>query len=141
MWCPTNTWTGCFCIPTSKGFLRCKTDQTTEKMMFSLLVYDPAISSPTWSFTRSHLSDCCQEQDLLHWLCECLALITMRQRVFGYRQGSLEWLPTWPGDVVAYARMTWSTLTPKPITSKWLAPKHTCIHTQTLTPIDMLVAF
>ena len=47
-----------------------------------------------------------EEQGLHHWLCECPALITMRQRVFGYHQGSLEWLATRPGDVVAYARKT-----------------------------------
>ena len=28
------------------------------------------------------------------------------QRVYGYHQGSLEWLATRPGDVVAYARKT-----------------------------------
>ena len=50
---------------------------------------------------------CCQEeQDLLHWLRECPALITVRQRVFGCHQGSLEWLATRPGDVVAYTRKT-----------------------------------
>ena len=50
--------------------------------------------------------NCCQEQqDLLHWFCDCPALITMRQ-VFGCHQGSLEWLATRPGDVVAYARKT-----------------------------------
>ena len=42
-----------------------------------------------------------EEQDLHHWLCECPALITMRLRVFGFHQGSLEWLATRPGDVVA----------------------------------------
>ena len=35
-----------------------------------------------------------EEQDLLHWLCECPALTTVRQRVFGFHQGSLEWLAT-----------------------------------------------
>ena len=39
-----------------------------------------------------------EEQDL----CECPALMAIRQRVFGYHQGSLEWLATRPGDVVAY---------------------------------------
>ena len=29
-------------------------------------------------------------QDLLHWLCECPALMTIRQRVFGNDQGSFE---------------------------------------------------
>ena len=33
-----------------------------------------------------------EEHDLHHRLCECPALITMRLRVFGYHQGSLEWL-------------------------------------------------
>ena len=47
-----------------------------------------------------------QEHDLHLWLCECPALITMRFRVFGYHQGSLEWLATRPGDVVSYARKT-----------------------------------
>ena len=45
-----------------------------------------------------------EEQDLRHWLCECPALITIRQRVFGYPQRSLKWLVTQPGDVVAFAR-------------------------------------
>ena len=47
-----------------------------------------------------------EEQDLHHWLCECPAVITMRQRVFGYTQGSLEWLATRPGDLVGFARKT-----------------------------------
>ena len=47
-----------------------------------------------------------EEKDLHHWLCECPASITMRLRVFGFHQGSLEWLATRPGDVVAYARKT-----------------------------------
>ena len=38
-----------------------------------------------------------EEHDLHHQLCECPALITMRLRVFGYHQGSLEWLATRPG--------------------------------------------
>ena len=51
--------------------------------------------------------NCCQEeQDLLHWLRECPALITVRQRVFGCHQRSLEWLATRLEDVVAYARKT-----------------------------------
>ena len=47
-----------------------------------------------------------EKQDLHHCLCECPTLITMRYRVFRYHQGSLEWLATRPGDVVAYARKT-----------------------------------
>ena len=51
--------------------------------------------------------NCCQEeQDLLHWLWECPALITVRQRVFWCHQRSLEWLATRLEDVVAYARKT-----------------------------------
>ena len=51
--------------------------------------------------------NCCQEeQDLFHWLPDCLVLISVRQRVFACHQGSLEWLATQPGDVVAYARNT-----------------------------------
>ena len=49
---------------------------------------------------------CLEEQNLHHWLCECPALITMRQRVFGYPQGSLKWLATQPGDIVAFSRKT-----------------------------------
>ena len=45
-------------------------------------------------------------QDLPQWLCECPATITIRQRVFGNHQGSLEWLATRPGYVVAFARKT-----------------------------------
>ena len=50
----------------------------------------------------------CQEelQDLVHWLRDCPALSSVRQRVFGCHQGSLEWLATRPGDVVGYARKT-----------------------------------
>ena len=47
-----------------------------------------------------------EEQDLVHWLCDCPALLSVRQRVFGCHQGSLEWLATRPRDVVAYARKT-----------------------------------
>ena len=51
--------------------------------------------------------NCCQEeQDFLHWLYDCPALITVRQRVFGWHQGSLEWLATRPGDIVVYDRKT-----------------------------------
>ena len=46
-------------------------------------------------------------QDLLHRLCECPAIMTIRQRVFGNHQGSLEWVATQSGDVVAFA---WKTL-------------------------------
>ena len=47
-----------------------------------------------------------EEQDLVHWLRDCPALSSVRQQVFGCHQGSLEWLATRPGDVVAYARKT-----------------------------------
>ena len=47
-----------------------------------------------------------EEQDLVHWLRDCPALSSVRQRVFGCHQGSLEWLATRPGNVVAYARKT-----------------------------------
>ena len=47
-----------------------------------------------------------EEQDLVHWLSDCPALLSVRQRVFGCHQGSLEWLATRPGDVVVYARKT-----------------------------------
>ena len=47
-----------------------------------------------------------KEQDLFHRLCKCLALMTRGQRVFRNHQGSLEWLATRPGDVVAYTRKT-----------------------------------
>ena len=36
------------------------------------------------------LNCCLEEQDLLHWLCDCPALMTVRQRVFGNYQVSLE---------------------------------------------------
>ena len=44
------------------------------------------------------------EQNLHHWLWECPVGDAMRQKVFGNHKGSLEWLATQPGDVVAYAR-------------------------------------
>ena len=70
--------------------------------------------------------NCCQEeQDLLHWLPDCLVLISVRQRVFVCHQGSLEWLTTRPGDVVAYARNTLINLHAQPNNIKWLASKHT----------------
>ena len=48
--------------------------------------------------------NCCEEeQDLIHWLPDCPALLSVR-RVFGCPQGSLEWLATRPGNVVAYER-------------------------------------
>ena len=46
------------------------------------------------------------EQDLHLWLCDCLAITTTRIQLFGNHKGSLEWLATRPGDVVAYARKT-----------------------------------
>ena len=46
------------------------------------------------------------EQDLNHWFFECPAGDAIRQQVFGNHKGSLEWLVTQPGDVVAYARNT-----------------------------------
>ena len=83
-----------------EGVLEMQNRSTTEKMTFSLLIYNPAInllSSNT--FTDLILHKICpncrlEENDLLHWSCECLALITTRNRVFGYKQGSLEWLAT-----------------------------------------------
>ena len=47
-----------------------------------------------------------EEQDLVHWFRDCPALSSVRLQVFGCHQGSLEWLATRPGDVVAYARKT-----------------------------------
>ena len=35
-----------------------------------------------------------EEQDLVHWLRDCPALSSVRQRGFGCHQGSLEWLAT-----------------------------------------------
>ena len=46
------------------------------------------------------------EQDLHLWLCDCLAITTTRIQLFGNHKGSLEWLATRPGDVVAYPRKT-----------------------------------
>ena len=45
-------------------------------------------------------------QDLRHWLCECPATMTIRQRMFGNHQGSLEWLATRLEDVAPFARKT-----------------------------------
>ena len=47
-----------------------------------------------------------EEQDFVHWLRDCPALLSVRQQVFACHQGSLEWLATQPGDVVAYTRKT-----------------------------------
>ena len=56
-------------------------------------------------------TNCCQEeQDLLYWLCDCPALMTVRQ--LWCHQGSLEWLATLPGDVVVCARKTLVNLDP-----------------------------
>ena len=51
-----------------------------------------------------------EEQDLVQWLRNCLALLSVRQQLFGCHQGSLEWLATRPGDIVAYARKTLANL-------------------------------
>ena len=51
-----------------------------------------------------------EEQDLVHWLRDCPALLSVRQQVFGCHQGSLELLATRPGNVVAYARKTLANL-------------------------------
>ena len=63
-------------------------------------------------------------QDLLHWLCECPALMTIRQRVFGKDHGSFEWqwLATRPVDVVAYARKTLVNLDARPINIRMVNP-------------------
>ena len=66
-----------------------------------------------------------EEQDLLHRLCNCQPLTTVRKQVFGCHQGSLEWLATRPGDVVAYARKTLVNLDAYPNNNIWLARKHT----------------
>ena len=49
---------------------------------------------------------CLAEQNLHHWLCVCPAITTTRIQVFGNRKGSLDWLATRSGDVVAYVRKT-----------------------------------
>ena len=74
------------------------------------------------------LKCCLNEQDLNHWLCECPEGCAIRQQVFGNHKGSLEWLATWPGDVLAYSRRTWPTLMPNQVTSLWLTSKHTHIY-------------
>ena len=56
---------------------------------------DPS-QDPIW------VNCCLKVQDILHWLCECPATMTIRQRVFENYQGSLEWLATQPGDVVGF---------------------------------------
>ena len=50
----------------------------------------------------------CQQAEhiLQHWLLECPEGDDIRQRVFGNHQGSLKWLATRPGDVIAFARKT-----------------------------------
>ena len=82
-------------------------------MTFFLLAYDPAIALLSCNIsiepvTRSQdpiYPNCCLEvQDIRHWLCKCPALMTVRQRVSGNHQGSLEWFATRPGDVVMYAK-------------------------------------
>ena len=65
-----------------------------------------------------------EEQNLVHWLCDCPALLSVRQRVFGCHQGSLEWLATRPGDVVAYARKALVNIDAYPNNIKWLDLKH-----------------
>ena len=63
--------------------------------------------------------------------------MTTRQRVFGNHQGSLEWLATLPGDVVAYARKTLVTLMPNLVTSLWLTRKHTYTRASTKLPSEV----
>ena len=81
---------------------------------------DPA-QDPTYPNCRQ------AEQDLVHWLCDCPALLSVRQRVFVWHQGSLEWLATQPGDVVLYTRKTLVDFDVQPNNIKWLAHKHTHI--------------
>ena len=49
-----------------------------------------------------HLAD----HTLKHWFVDCTAGNSERQRLFGCRQGSLEWLATHPAESVAFARST-----------------------------------
>ena len=81
------------------------------------------------------------EQDLHHWLCECPAATIERQQVFGNHQGFLQWLATRPGDVLPYARKTWSTLTSNQVTSLWLSRKqtHTRIHSEKQHDNDLML--
>ena len=46
------------------------------------------------------------EHTLQHSFLECPTGDAIRQRVFGNHQGSLKWLPSRPGDVIAFARKT-----------------------------------
>ena len=63
------------------------------------------------------------EHTLEHWLIECPAGDAIRRRVFRNHQGSLKWLVTRRGDVIAFAR--------KALVG--LARKHTHTHTHTHT--------
>ena len=58
-----------------------------------------------------------EEQDLVHWLRDCPALLSVRQRVFRCHQGSLEWLASRPGMKWRTQGRPWSALTPNPITT------------------------
>ena len=58
-----------------------------------------------------------EEQDLVHWLRDCPALLSVWQRVFRCHQGSLEWLASRPGMKWRTQGRPWSTLTPNPITT------------------------
>lgn len=77
-------------------------------------------STPFWSslITKAHhhsidqeiVPKCpsCQQADhtLQHWLIKCPAGDATWQQVFRDHQGSLKWLATGPGDVIAFARKT-----------------------------------
>ena len=89
-------------------------------MKYCLLVYDPTVTllSTNIFIDSTHLKilsvrngeiseiSVLDEQNLYYWLCECPAATIIRQQVFGNYKGSLEWLATSPGDVVAYAKKT-----------------------------------
>ena len=109
----TNTQTHCPNVPTLKGFLWCKANQ--QQKDDGLLAHLQSSHHPSLRQYLNRLApsqdpiclNCSLEvQDLLHWLCECLAIMTIRERVFGNYQGSLEWHVTQTGDLVVFARKT-----------------------------------
>ena len=107
--------------PTPKGFTWLKTNQEPKRWHTACLFM---MRQPAFSHRYLHHLDpshnpiclkcCLNEQDLNHWLCECPAGDATRQKVFGNHKGSLEWLATRAGYVVAYARKTLVNVDAKP---------------------------
>ena len=92
-WHSTNTWTGCCYLQTSKGFLRCQTNQQQKRWRPDCLPtirspsFSLAILTPTWSCTGPHLSELPASRT---WSCS----LAPRLSSFAIRETTSVWVPS-----------------------------------------------